>query len=121
MNCATTKHKLLAIMETLEEFCGILLGQDMTIHANHENLTCKAFNTDRVMCVSFHKYDGSFFPQTGDVTDIGEGAGRYCSVNVPLNDGIDDNSYEQMFKPVMREILGTYGACRVRERATRKC
>jgi len=29
-------------------------------------------------------------------------------VNVPLNDGIDDNSYEQMFKPVMREILGTY-------------
>jgi hypothetical protein len=29
-------------------------------------------------------------------------------VNVPLNDGIDDNSYEQMFKPVLREILGTY-------------
>lgn len=29
-------------------------------------------------------------------------------MNVPLNDGIDDNSYEQMFKPVMREILGTY-------------
>ena len=65
-------------------------------------------NTDRVMTVSFHKYDGNFFPQTGDVTEIGEGAGRYCSVNVPLNDGIDDNSYEQMFKPVMREILGTY-------------
>ena len=65
-------------------------------------------DTDRVMCVSFHKYDGNFFPQTGDVTDIGEGKGRYCSVNVPLNDGIDDNSYEQMFKPVMREILGTY-------------
>ena len=34
--------------------------------------------------------------------------GRYYSVNVPLNDGIDDNSYEQMFKPVMREILGSY-------------
>ena len=60
------------------------------------------------MCVSFHKYDGSFFPQTGDVTDIGQGAGMYYSVNVPLNDGIDDSSYEQMFKPVMREILGTY-------------
>jgi len=35
-------------------------------------------NTDRVMTVSFHKYDGNFFPQTGDVTEIGEGAGRYC-------------------------------------------
>lgn len=65
-------------------------------------------NTDRVMTVSFHKFDGHFFPQTGDVTEIGEGAGTYCSVNVPLNDGIDDKSYEQMFQPVMREILGTY-------------
>ena len=31
-----------------------------------------------------------------------------AAVNVPLNDGIDDNSYEQMFKPVMSAILGTY-------------
>jgi len=60
------------------------------------------------MTVSFHKYDGDYFPQTGDVTEIGEGAGRYCSVNVPLQDGIDDNCYEQIFKPIMREVMGTY-------------
>ena len=47
--------------------------------------------------MSFHKYDGNFFPQTGDITEVGEGAGKYCSVNVPLHDGIDDNSYEQVW------------------------
>jgi len=34
------------------------------------------------------------------VQDIGAGKGKYYAVNFPLRDGIDDESYEQTFRPV---------------------
>jgi len=43
--------------------------------------------------VSFHKY-GEYFPGTGDSKDIGAKGGKYYSVNFPLRDGIDDNTYQ---------------------------
>lgn len=33
------------------------------------------------------------FPGTGDVSDVGLGKGRYYSVNVPIQDGIQDEKY----------------------------
>ena len=44
----TTERELLAIVETLKEF-NILLGQKIIVHTDHQNLTYKNFNTDRVM------------------------------------------------------------------------
>ena len=63
------------------------------------------YYTDRVMCVSFHKYGQGFFPSTGDITEVGEKAGKYYSVNVPLHDGIDDDSYQSVFQPVIAAIM----------------
>lgn len=39
--------------------------------------------------------------------DIGAGKGKYYAVNYPLRDGIDDESYEAIFKPVshLKEVL----------------
>ena len=48
------------------------------------------------MTVSFHKYGSYFFPGTGDMYEIGAESGRYYSVNVPLKEGIDDQSYYQV-------------------------
>ena len=39
---------------------------------------------------------------TGDMYEIGAECGRYYSVNVPLKEGIDDQSYLQVFKPVIQ-------------------
>ena len=44
------------------------------------------------MTASFHKY-GDFFPGSGAYTDIGHGEGMNCSLNFPLKDGLDDESF----------------------------
>ena len=45
----TTERELLSIVETLKEFRNILFGQQLVVHTDHKNLTCKNFNTERVM------------------------------------------------------------------------
>ena len=75
-----------------------MLYIDIDIH--HGDGVEEAFYcTNRVMTVSFHKY-GEYFPGTGDIKDVGANVGKYYSVNFPLRDGIDDESYESIFKPV---------------------
>jgi histone deacetylase 1/2 len=42
------------------------------------------------------------------IKDIGAGKGKYYAVNFPLRDGIDDESYEQIFVPIMSKVMETY-------------
>ncbi|KAL5167783.1 Histone deacetylase 19 [Glycine soja] len=80
-----------------------VLYVDIDIH--HGDGVEEAFyTTDRVMTVSFHKF-GDYFPGTGDIRDIGYGKGKYYSLNVPLDDGIDDESYQSLFKPIMGKVM----------------
>lgn len=96
---------VLAILELLKYHPRVLYI-DIDIH--HGDGVEEAFyTTDRVMTVSFHKY-GDFFPGTGDIRDIGVKAGKYYSVNVPLQEGIDDSSYETVFKPVIEKVMEIY-------------
>ncbi|GME95894.1 unnamed protein product [[Candida] boidinii] len=64
--------------------------------------------TDRVMTVSFHKYNGEFFPGTGNYDETGVGKGKHFSLNVPLQDGIDDESYINLFKSVIEPVITTF-------------
>lgn len=93
---------VLGILELLKTYQRVLY---IDIDCHHGDGVEEAFfTTDRVMTVSFHKY-GDYFPGTGALDDVGEEKGKYYSVNFPLNDGVNDASYETAFKPVMREII----------------
>ena len=74
---------------------------DIDIH-HGDGVQDAFYLTDRVMTVSFHKYGNYFFPGTGDMYEVGAESGRYYSLNVPLKEGVDDENYEFIFKPVMK-------------------
>ncbi|MGH0162681.1 UNVERIFIED_CONTAM: hypothetical protein FKN15_070905 [Acipenser sinensis] len=95
----------------LFEFCSRyhprVLYIDIDIH--HGDGVQEAFYlTDRVMTVSFHKYGNYFFPGTGDMYEVGAESGRYYCLNVPLRDGIDDQSYRLLFQPVIKQVVDFY-------------
>jgi histone deacetylase 1/2 len=104
----------LAIRELLETFTRVLYV-DIDVH--HGDGVEKYFARDgRVMTVSFHQYGrsgkggdhGPFFPGTGGANDIGEGAGKYRTLNVPMKAGMDDAGYREMFVPIMREVMEVF-------------
>lgn len=96
---------VLSILELLKHHKRVLYI-DIDIH--HGDGVEEAFyTTDRVMTVSFHKF-GEYFPGTGDIRDIGSGPGKYHALNFPLKDGIDDLSYESIFKPIITTIMEIY-------------
>ncbi|KAF2224876.1 hypothetical protein BDZ85DRAFT_85245 [Elsinoe ampelina] len=96
---------VLGILELLR-YKRRVLYIDIDVH--HGDGVEEAFyTTDRVMCVSFHKY-GEYFPGTGELRDIGVGGGKYYSINFPLRDGIDDRSYKSIFEPVIGKIMEVY-------------
>ena len=96
---------VLAILELLTVHDRVLYI-DTDVH--HGDGVEEAFYTsDRVMTVSFHKY-GEFFPGSGAVEDIGVGKGRAYSLNIPLNDGIDDESYTSLFRTIMSEVMARF-------------
>jgi histone deacetylase 1/2 len=40
--------------------------------------------------------------------DIGAGKGKYYAVNIPLRDGMDDESYESIFVPIISKVMETF-------------
>lgn len=83
-----------------------VLYVDIDVH--HGDGVEEAFyTTDRVMTVSFHKF-GDFFPGTGHAKDIGASTGKYYALNAPLNNGIDDESFRSLFRPVIQKVMEVY-------------
>tara|TARA_B100000519_G_C14258576_1_gene446367 strand:+ start:3840 stop:4991 length:1152 start_codon:yes stop_codon:yes gene_type:complete len=96
---------VLSILELLKVHNRVLYI-DIDIH--HGDGVEEAFyTTDRVMTASFHKF-GEYFPGTGHLQDVGQHRGKYYSVNVPLKDGIDDETYEHLFKPIMQKVMEVF-------------
>ena len=92
---------VLAILELLKKHQRVIYI-DIDIH--HGDGVEEAFYTsDRVMTISFHKF-GEYFPGTGDVEDCGHDRGKNTSINFPLKDGMDDESFIGIFRPVISKV-----------------
>ena len=93
---------VLGILELLKQHQRVLYI-DIDIH--HGDGVEEAFyTTNRVMTCSFHKF-GEFFPGTGDVMDKGHDKGENYAINVPLYDGMNDESFKSIFRPVISKIM----------------
>ncbi|CDJ38196.1 histone deacetylase, putative [Eimeria tenella] len=96
---------VLGILELLKYHPRVMY---IDIDVHHGDGVEEAFYVShRVLTVSFHKF-GDFFPGTGDITDVGAAQGKYFSVNVPLNDGMDDESFIGLFKPIIAKCVEVY-------------
>lgn len=93
-----TNDIVLGILEMLK-YTERVLYVDIDVH-HGDGVEEAFFCTDRVMTVSLHKF-GDFFPGTGDITSIGAKKGKHYALNVPLNAGMDDESYVELFKVVI--------------------
>jgi len=92
---------VLAILELLKYHQRVLY---IDIDVHHGDGVEEAFyTTNRVMTVSFHRY-GDFFPGTGDIKDMGEYEGKGYAVNVPLLNGLDDDSFVEIYKNIMEAV-----------------
>ncbi|KAI9921414.1 hypothetical protein PsorP6_002502 [Peronosclerospora sorghi] len=56
------------------------------------------------MKCSFHNY-GEFFHSTGDLKDIGFGEGKHYAVNFSCRDGMDDESFTDIFRSVIAKVM----------------
>ncbi|KAG2013083.1 histone deacetylase RPD3 [Coprinopsis cinerea AmutBmut pab1-1] len=96
---------VLGILELLRIYPRVLY---IDIDCHHGDGVEEAFyTTDRVMTCSFHKF-GEYFPGTGTQEDRGRGKGKGYAVNVPLKDGITDESFKSVFEPVISKILEVF-------------
>jgi acetoin utilization protein AcuC len=79
------------------------------IDAHHGDGVQHAFYKDpRVLTISTHERGDRLFPGTGFVEEIGEGAGRGYSVNLPLQPFTEDEVYLPAFEAVVPPLLSAF-------------
>lgn len=95
---------VLGILELLRTYPRVLY---IDIDCHHGDGVEEAFyTTDRVMTCSFHKF-GEYFPGTGTQEDRGRGKGMGYAINVPLKDGLNDDSFRSIYEPVSKAPYNT--------------
>jgi acetoin utilization deacetylase AcuC-like enzyme len=78
---------------------------DIDVH--HGNGTQAMFYSEpRVLYVSTHQYP--FYPGTGAAEEIGDGAGRGFTANVPMEAGCNDADYELVHRNLIEPILDEF-------------
>ena len=79
------------------------------IDAHHGDGVQEAFySDDRVLTISVHESGQYLFPGTGSVDEMGEGAGRGYSVNLPLYPYTGDDDYVEAFSQVVPPLVRAF-------------
>jgi acetoin utilization protein AcuC len=79
------------------------------IDSHHGDGVQEAFySSDRVLTISLHETGRTLFPGTGFEEEVGEGAGRGFSLNVPLPPFSDDELFLLAFDSIVPEAVGKF-------------
>ena len=79
------------------------------IDAHHGDGVEKAFiDTDQVLTISIHENGFYLFPGTGFVENIGEGAGKGFSINIPLLPGANDAVFTSAFEDIVPKFIEAF-------------
>jgi acetoin utilization deacetylase AcuC-like enzyme len=81
-----------AIASILQEYEARILYVDFDAH-HGDGVQWAFYDEPRVMTVSFHETGRYLFPGTGDLLELGKGAGRGAAVNIPLDAFTEDDSW----------------------------
>ncbi|KAF2013885.1 histone deacetylase [Aaosphaeria arxii CBS 175.79] len=106
---------VLAIQHLLTQHQRVLY---IDIDVHHGDGVEYAFeSTDRVFTLSYHKFGIDrtgypFFPGTGNINEMGPidpaNKGKGHTLNIPIDDGIDDDQYKWLFKTVTGAVVEKY-------------
>lgn len=106
---------VLAIQQLLTQHQRVLY---IDIDVHHGDGVEAAFeSSDRVFTLSYHKwgidrYGSPFFPGTGNIDETGptdpRNRGKGHALNIPIDDGIDDDQYKWLFKTVTGAVVEKY-------------
>ncbi|XP_060532176.1 histone deacetylase 8-like [Cylas formicarius] len=84
-----------------------ILYLDLDIH--HGNGVENAFQcSKKILTLSFHKCSPGFYPGTGSLNEVGLGKGKYYSINVPLKEGVSDETYLAAFNAIFPIVLDSF-------------
>jgi acetoin utilization protein AcuC len=98
----------IAILDVLHETPDLRIAY-VDCDAHHGNGVQSAFYEDaRVLFISIHETGKVLYPWSGSETEIGEGAGRGFTVNVPLAPQTDDEVYAFAFDAVVPPLIKNF-------------
>lgn len=99
---------VIAIHKLQEKFQRVLYV-DLDVH--HGNGVQNAFEySDKVLTVSLHKKSPGFYPGSGSLEEIGRGAGKFFSLNVPFFEGVGDESYFRVFSLIFQRFVSRFNS-----------
>jgi acetoin utilization protein AcuC len=79
------------------------------IDAHHGNGVQDAFyDSDQVLFISLHQNGESIYPGTGFENEIGQGKGLGFTVNLPLPEYTDDETYIRAFKEIYPPLVKAF-------------
>lgn len=82
-----------------------ILVVDWDLH--HGNGTQHSFyDTDKVLYISTHQYP--YFPGSGGLQEVGSGAGKGYTLNVPLQGGQNDEAFARIFNELISPVARQY-------------
>jgi len=84
-----------------------ILYIDMDIHAP-DAVIDEFYGLQGVTVLSFHHLSSGFFPGMGRIEESGFGSGEGHTINVPLEEGLEDDQMIEIYSDITSKVVRAY-------------